>query len=214
MRVRGLRATLAAAAVVALTLSGCGDDAPQAGSVDDESTPASKTTTEEPTDDPTTEEPTDPETTESEPTEKPTGGVDVEKGDIDDEELAAEAESFAQEFMNAYDEAAGSGDFSTVSEMHADSCGLCKRYISSFRSIYEDGGRVEGGGFTDPQFSIAGSTADSVFVRVQSTIAPYKVIDASGDTVDENPEQPSTDIFQVRQDADGGWQVVGWSEGS
>lgn len=214
MRVRGVRATLAAAAVVALTLSGCGDDAPQAGTVDDESTSASKTTTEEPTEDPTTEEPTE------EPTEKPTdsensnedGGVRQE-GDGGEVEpgFAAEAEGFVTEFMAAYDEAALSGDFAAVDEMYADSCGVCKRYISSFRAIYQDGGRVEGGGFNNPKLTTVGSVDGAVMVEVESTIGAVEVIDADGETVDGSPAEPSKDLFRVEKDADGTWQVLGWT---
>lgn len=201
---------VAAVGIAAIALTGCSEDAPEAGTVDD---PTAQSETTEPTEEPT-EDPTDSETTEAEPTDEPTD-VEDEEGQLGpdevDPDLATEAEVFVQDFLAKYDEAAGSGDFAPVTELYTETCGVCQNYVSSFRSVYEDGGRIEGGGFTDPSFTIVGGTADSVVIEVQSTIAPFEVIDADGETVDSSSAEPSTDQFRVQKDADGNWLVIGWT---
>lgn len=209
MRVRAVRAALAAAAIAAVTLAGCNGDAPEAGTVDE---PTQSATTAEPTAEPTTEEPTDPETTESEPTED-SDRVEGGPVEVDDDDLKADAQAFVQSYLDAYDAASQTGDFDPVRAMQTDTCDRCKENVSWFVGLYDDGGRVEGGGFTEPKLSVEGSTADTVFVEVKSTIGAFEVFDSAGDVTQSSPAEPATSTFGIRKNDDDAWQVVSWAEG-
>jgi hypothetical protein len=128
-----------------------------------------------------------------------------------DDALEAEVTAFVTSFMSAYDKAAVTGEFDAVEKLIAPSCGGCKQNLMFLKDIYEGGGRIEGGAYTNPRFRVIGGSAKSVSVRVESTIAAYKVFKKSGTVAESEPAKADLSIFIVGRSASGSWQVTSWS---
>lgn len=123
----------------------------------------------------------------------------------------AEVKAFVTAFMAAYDKAAVTGDFAAVEKLQASTCGGCKQNLRFLKSIYDDGGRIEGGAYTNPKLRVLGGSEKSISVRAESTIAAYKVYKSSGQVAEEKPAKADLSIFIVGRTASGSWQITSWS---
>ncbi|MGH3489914.1 MAG: DUF6318 family protein [Actinopolymorphaceae bacterium] len=122
----------------------------------------------------------------------------------------AAAKKFVQRFLSAHDKAMTDGDFSAVTAMSADECGNCQMSATFYSKLYEDGGKVEGGTFTDPKYQVTGKDDGSVVVEVTSTVSAYEIVSADGSTK-EFPAKDNDSTFTLTKSADGSWHIASWT---
>lgn len=122
----------------------------------------------------------------------------------------AEAKEFVERFLSAHDKAMTDGDFSVVTAMSDDECGNCQMSATFYSKLYEDGGKVEGGTFTDPKYEVKGKDNGSVVVEVTSTVSAYEIVGADGSTK-EFPAKDNDSTFTLKKNADGSWHIASWT---
>ncbi|MBM7785807.1 hypothetical protein [Tenggerimyces flavus] len=127
-----------------------------------------------------------------------------------DPAVAAEATAFVRTFIKTIDQASLSGKFDAVKELYTDACADCRSTVRSLERIYSDGGRLEGGTYTNPRFTVGDSGRESILITVESTIAAYKVHNASGKVVQNEPAKPDVSNFFVSKSS-AGWRVIAWT---
>ena len=186
---------VAAAIGLGLTVAACGSGSPEPKAIDTptESSSPSPTPSKSPS---ATAEPTTP-------------GDVIETGGAGkvDAKTQADAEKFVGEFLQAQNKATGSGDFSTVDTMVAETCSVCKASRQYITHAYSGGGKVDGGVYTQPTINAGGSRDDRIVVTVDATISAYTTTDGSGKVVDEGPAEKQSYQYYVSK-VDGRWQVV------
>ena len=122
----------------------------------------------------------------------------------------AAATAFTKKVLAALDKATTTGDFKDVQAVFDTSCSSCKDGIAYIQGIYAKNQKIVGGQYEDPKFSVAGSPVADVVVRVDSTVAAYKVVSASGKTIGQAGAEPDVSNFHLKKSGDT-WHVVRWS---
>jgi hypothetical protein len=122
----------------------------------------------------------------------------------------AAAKKVVQRFLAAHDKAMADGDFSAVTAMSTDECANCRMSATYYAKLYEDGGKVEGGAFTEPRFKVSAKDDGSVVVEVASTVSAYEIVGADGSSKDF-PAKRNDSTFTLTKDVDGSWRVVAWT---
>ena len=193
---------LVAATAAVLTVAGCGGS-PEPPAVSDPEPTTSSTQAPEPTPAPTSAPPSPAVTT--------TGGPrNVISPKAIDPAVAAEAKSFVQTFIKTIDQASVTGKFDAIKKLYTDACTGCRSNVRTLERVYDDGGRIEGGSYTNPRLTVGDSSGGTVLIAVDSTIAAYKIFNAAGKVVQNEPAKADVSTFFVRKDSNG-WRVVAWS---
>ncbi|MBM7785809.1 DUF6318 family protein [Tenggerimyces flavus] len=193
---------LAASVALACTLTACGGGSPEPPALD---TPA-------PTQSVSTPTPTPSATASAKPTAAPTPTDVVETGGGGKVDAAtkAAAEAFVQNVLTALDKATTTGDFKDAQAVFDKSCTTCKDGIAYIQGIYAKNQKIVGGEYQDPRFSVVDSPVADVVVRVDSTVAAYKVVNAAGKTIGRAGAEPDISNFHLKKSGDT-WHVVRWS---
>lgn len=192
------------APALAVALVACGDDAPQAGTVDERSptsqpspTGTETTTSNSPPPSPTTQG-------EEEMTGQGKVGPDAPRPSGPE---VGEVEDFVRRYLEEQNEATGNGDFSDVEPMITSGCQVCKASMNNTTAVYNEGGSFDGGVFTENEIDVYGTSQDIYLVRVETVISSWKQLDASGAQVDSGPAEERVYSYGVSKN-DGSWQLV------
>lgn len=194
---------LAAAVALVCTLTACGGGTPEPPPLD---SPA-------PTQSASAEPTPEASATSAKPSVEPTPTNVVQTGGsggkVDDATKAA-ATAFTKKVLAALDKATNTGDFKDVQAVFDKSCSSCKDGIAYIQGIYAKDQKIVGGQYEDPRFSVAASPVADVVVRVDSTVAAYKVVSASGKTIGRAGAEPDISNYHLKKSGDT-WHVVRWS---
>lgn len=202
MRFRVL-ATAATTAVLALTLTACGGGSPEPPPIDASAEPSSSPS-------PTAASSPTPDAEPSPSPSSTSGTVITEGGGSVDAATKAAATAFTRQVLQALDKGANTGDFADALRLFDTSCDTCKQGIAYAQGIYAKNQKIVGGQYEDPKFSVSKSPVADVVVRVDSTVAGYKVVDASGKTVGQADAEPDISNYHLKKSGDT-WHVVRWS---
>lgn len=194
---------LAAAVALACTLTACGGGTPEPPPLD--SPAPTKSASAEPTPEPSATPSAKPTASPS-----PTDVVQTGGGGKVDDATKAEATAFTKKVLAALDKATTTGDFKDVQAVFDPSCSSCKDGIAYIQGIYAKNQKIVGGQYEDPKFSVAASPVAAVVVRVDSTVAAYKVVSASGKTIGQAGAEPDISNYHLKKSGDT-WHVVRWS---
>ncbi len=194
----------AASALLALTLTACGGS-PEPPPLDEPISTASASPLPTPTASPSA--PAD----ESTPAATPTAGKKQTAGSgALDEATKREAIGFVSGLLKALDEGGQTGNFTESLAMFDESCTTCKAGIAYAQSIYAQKHKLVGGRYTDPRYTVGGGTADDVTIQVKSKVSAYKIVDAAGKTVQDEPASDVILNLRIKKSSNG-WHVVEWS---
>jgi hypothetical protein len=119
--------------------------------------------------------------------------------------------AFVERYLEEQNEATLNGDFSTVNTMIEESCAVCTRSRDATLQVHADGNRVEGGVFENSNPALFGEDGGLIIVMVETDVADARIVDSSGEVLDEIPgSQGRTFVYQLDQ-VDGEWTIVGGS---
>jgi hypothetical protein len=198
VRKRGV--LVAAMAMAVLALAGCSDKGPEGTTIGGNETTSAEATPEG-TPSPTASARSRPSPDETITTQAP--------GKIDPE-TERSAKAFVMQYMTAYDQATLSGDLSKVQKLVKSSCTGCNEAFSFVRSVYDKGGKIVGGEFSNPKLSVQKAQDGTITVLVTSTVKPFKVLDKSGKTVGSGPAETSNSTFYLEK-VGTGWVIRNWN---
>ncbi len=118
------------------------------------------------------------------------------------------AAAFARYFFTVLDTAYNTGDTTTLESISAPECVACRRYISSIRQVYDDGGRFEGGS-TTVRFAEAPRLSTSTQAEVDAVfdISAIRALANDGSEIFNEDAIPGRRVTIQLSRREGSWRV-------
>lgn len=119
----------------------------------------------------------------------------------------AGATAFVTYWVEVLNFAGATGDTTLLEQLSTADCVRCRALVDGISAIYEQGGRIEGGGWEVASTKPYGVREQRFFIDAVIDSEPQSVIDADGTTEEFEGAQDRLRAFVLKR-VGGGWRVA------